>query len=566
MWAPLDARRAWLTGGWLVAAVTVLVAVDVTVRGVGLSPWWLLLLLFAAAGAWALAATDLGFVRGRAGMFLLYASAVLGAVAVVAFAMATGEVLVRVAPVLALGTVASGSAFPRAGLAFTTALLAVAGLAVGLLVGPGGLPEVLVVVSGLLLLGWLVDALAGHLRRSTQAELAARAAAERTSRVLATVGRAATLDRRAALLAVVDGVRELGGSAASIELVRGGVRTPVVARGCSPEPVRADAGIAGRALQADELVTGSVGDAAPAGWDVEHQAAVPVRVEGVPAGVLVAGWHGPTSPPELLDLLPHLAEHAAGAMVAARQLADEQEVVRRLRQLDAMERSFVTSISHELRTPLSVVQGFADTLLARRDELPPVAVADMVDRLSSNASRLGAMLGGLLDFNRFGAGDLHVTPQTLDLSLLVRTVLVRLEPVLATHRLVVDLTPDAEVMADGAMLEHVVENLVGNALKHTPAGTTVTVSVRPDPEAGMIELAVADDGPGVPPSELPLLGEAGFRGSRTSEQRIEGAGLGLDLVSRILRAHDSSLHVVSTLGVGTTFSFRLRGPEQQAGR
>ncbi|MFP5309693.1 MAG: ATP-binding protein [Actinomycetes bacterium] len=553
-WHPIDAGRAWTTAGWLVVAVVGILGLDTVLRGVRAPGPWILEAVALLLALVALVLGRRGVPTTTLGTVLLYSWAVLGGLAFVLWVGLGGGSLLRAGPALALGLVAAGSAFPRRGLAAVTAVLAAAGLAASAVSPDVGPPEALLLVTALLLLGWLCDVLAGHLRRSTWAQAAARDEAERTSRVLAAVGRAATLDRRAALQAIVDATLELGGTSAAVELVRGGVRSADVAVGCRPVPVRAEAGVPGRAFVTGEVAVGPVDPSA--GWGAtEQQAAVPIHVDGQPVGVLVVGWSGTSAPAGVVELLPVLASHAGGALAAARQLADEQELVQRLRELDTMQRTFVTSVSHELRTPLSVVQGFAETLRLRGAELPAPAVEDMVVRLSSNADRLAAMLGGLLDFTRFGAGDLRLVPEDLDVALLVRAVLVRLEPVLGTHHVQLELEEDARVRADGALLEHVLENLVGNALKHTPAGTLVTVSVRRGVDE--VEVTVADDGPGVPPAELPRLVDAGFRGSSAAEGRVEGSGLGLSLATRILRAHGSRLEVSSTVDVGTTFRFAL---------
>jgi two-component system phosphate regulon sensor histidine kinase PhoR len=129
-----------------------------------------------------------------------------------------------------------------------------------------------------------------------------------------------------------------------------------------------------------------------------------------------------------------------------------------------------------------------------------------------------------------------------------------------------DIEPDLLASGDVIQIRRTVSILIDNALAHTPEGTTVTVSCR---QVGAdVEIAVADDGPGIPEQDLPYLGERFFRGGSLTD-RPKGLGLGLALARGILDLHDSALMVTSEAGAGSRFSFslpRVSDPSHWTGR
>jgi signal transduction histidine kinase len=127
-----------------------------------------------------------------------------------------------------------------------------------------------------------------------------------------------------------------------------------------------------------------------------------------------------------------------------------------------------------------------------------------------------------------------------------------------------DVGDDLWVQADPALLAHVVENLVGNAARHTPAGTRVQIGARRDGDD--VELVVADDGPGIDEADLPHVLERFFRAGEATTRTPGGLGLGLALSQEILAAHGRSIEVASVAGSGARFSFRLDASPPPAGR
>lgn len=240
------------------------------------------------------------------------------------------------------------------------------------------------------------------------------------------------------------------------------------------------------------------------------------------------------------------------ALERERQAADE------LRQADELKDSFLQALSHELRTPLTALIGYGETLRERIDELDRAQRAMLVDRLVGNAHRLHRLLNDLLDVDRLSRGVLEANHESIDLAHVVQRVLSDAE--LQTPRLTVELTA-APLLADGPKLERVVENLVVNALKHTPGDTRV--HVRTWTEDGLAMLEVSDQGAGVPPELRERIFEPFAQGPEAHRRASPGTGIGLSLVRRLTELHGGRAWVEDRLGGGA--SFRVAIPTSPAG-
>jgi signal transduction histidine kinase len=284
--------------------------------------------------------------------------------------------------------------------------------------------------------------------------------------------------------------------------------------------------------------------------------ATPVWVQGEIAAALVGGTREDrrltTEDVEAFELL---ASVAGPALENARRFEEERRANERLAELDRLKSDFLSNVSHELRTPLTAIKGMGTTLDQLWDELSDGDRRDLLGRLNSNAASLHHIITTLLDFSQLEAGRLPLEWQDVDAVGLARGLVERLRPMLESHPVEIDAPERLVVRADAVLLDRVLENLVANAVKHTPRGTPVVVAMRARPDRVRIE--VTDRGPGIPEAELPHIGERFFRGGDPNTRRTRGTGLGLALVQEILRLHHTSLEVTSTVGEGSRFSFRL---------
>jgi PAS domain S-box-containing protein len=236
-----------------------------------------------------------------------------------------------------------------------------------------------------------------------------------------------------------------------------------------------------------------------------------------------------------------------GAVV--RMVGTSQDITDRKR-LDELRDNILSTVSHELRTPLTSIVGFAVTLRERGADLGRETSKEMVDHLVAQALKLERLLADLLDLDRLRHGITRPGLETTDVGRLVdqvvsaypadgRPIEVRAETVLAE--------------VDGPKVERIVENLLANALKHTPPGTDVCVRVERRHEAVLI--AVDDRGPGVGPNQREAIFELFNRGEGAA--RVSGAGIGLSLVAQFAAAHDGRVWVEENPGGGASFRVLL---------
>jgi PAS domain S-box-containing protein len=251
---------------------------------------------------------------------------------------------------------------------------------------------------------------------------------------------------------------------------------------------------------------------------------------------------------EALEREQDTAEQLAAALDRERAGTDH------LRAVNDMKTTFLQAVSHDLRTPLTTVLGIALTLERGADGLRPDDAADLIARLSANARKLDRLLSDLLDLDRLARGALAPQRQEVDLGAL-------------THRSVQDagdatehpVVVDAETLwiaVDGPKVERIVENLVVNAARHTPAGTTIWVRLHALASGAL--LAVEDDGPGVPPQLREQVFQP-FNQGRNSSGRGSGSGIGLALVARFANLHGGQAWVEDRPGGGASFRVYLPG-------
>ncbi|MGH2711181.1 MAG: sensor histidine kinase, partial [Actinomycetota bacterium] len=240
---------------------------------------------------------------------------------------------------------------------------------------------------------------------------------------------------------------------------------------------------------------------------------------------------------------------------ADRRAALLQQSVKRLAELDHMKSDFISNVSHELRTPLTAIEGIGVTLERHWGELDEKTHREFLGHLNANATSLHQIITTLLDFAKIEAGRLDLEVQDVNVHAWLESLLARLRSVTDSHQVSLEAPASVVVRGDPILLDRVVENLVSNAVKHTPHGTRVTLAASTDD--GQATISVSDDGPGIPAGELPYLGERFFRGDAPINNQTHGTGLGLAFAREILRLHGSDLEVESEQGRGSRFSFRL---------
>ncbi|HEY9786472.1 MAG TPA: ATP-binding protein [Candidatus Obscuribacterales bacterium] len=244
------------------------------------------------------------------------------------------------------------------------------------------------------------------------------------------------------------------------------------------------------------------------------------------------------------------------------QRADELgELNEKLRASERIKSEFVATVSHELRTPLTLILSPLESLLA--GESGPISAQQEthLKTMHNNTVRLLQLITGLLDFSRAEAGRLEVKREPTDVSTLTRSVLSDFEPAITQKRLslVADL-PDIQqvVEIDRYLYERILFNLMSNAVKFTPDGGEIKVSLNSDQDK--IILSVADTGIGIPESDLNLIFQKFRQAEAPSTRRFEGTGLGLALVMEFTNLLGGTVSAKSTPGSGSTFTVEIFAP------
>ena len=289
---------------------------------------------------------------------------------------------------------------------------------------------------------------------------------------------------------------------------------------------------------------------------------------------------------ELVDAAGRLAEGDRSARVkvgglsetatlgaAFNEMADELEREASQRdQLDRMKDEFVLTASHELRSPLTSVQGFAELLMLEREKLSPKQ-AETVEIILDNSRHLVRLLNDLLDLARSDAGRLTIRPVPTEVAPLVEDAVrtMRAQTEAAGQTLSQEIErglPRVEIEPD--RIRQVLVNLLTNAHEYCPERASIRVTAAR--VGAEVEIAVSDDGPGIPEDQLEHIFDRFTRGDAGLTQRVGGTGLGLAISKSLVELHGGTIGAASIPGEGSTFRVRLpasaasgaAGPDRQA--
>jgi two-component system, OmpR family, phosphate regulon sensor histidine kinase PhoR len=237
-----------------------------------------------------------------------------------------------------------------------------------------------------------------------------------------------------------------------------------------------------------------------------------------------------------------------------------------VRKLESMRRDFVANVSHELRTPVTAIRSAAETLQTGIPDDPRV-LDQFIGIIARNAERLHDLVEDLLDLSRIESQKLKLAFEPLELRAVFAQVLSLFRE--RADRKRVELVNEVaanlpRVVADRRALEHVVTNLVDNAVKYCGEGSRVML--RGEEHGSELRMIVTDDGPGIAERHLPRLFERFYRVDAGRSRELGGTGLGLSIVKHLVEAMEGSVGVQSVEGQGTTFTVTLKKAGPRAAR
>ncbi|HEV7950769.1 MAG TPA: HAMP domain-containing sensor histidine kinase [Glaciihabitans sp.] len=294
--------------------------------------------------------------------------------------------------------------------------------------------------------------------------------------------------------------------------------------------------------------------------------ALPVTSFGFVAalGVLLFGTQVPIS--GLALVLATATAGLAAVPVMFRQamlsqlLADQQRILKETERLDRSKSEMLTTMNHELRTPLTSILGYLEIVRDGGGGQIPAAADEMLDIAENNAIRMRKLIDEMLVLTRL---DAQTSSEFSNIAL--ADVLAGVESTVARFAVSRGVgakfnQSDATLSVAGNQpdLQRALTNLVENAIKFTPRGGSVIVtSEAADVDGSATLTTISDTGMGIPPEEISRLSTRFFRASNAQLQSVPGVGLGMSIAQEIVRAHQGTITVISTLGEGTTISVRL---------
>ena len=292
---------------------------------------------------------------------------------------------------------------------------------------------------------------------------------------------------------------------------------------------------------------------------------LPLRTRREMIGALVIAANDPdrAMTDDKLPLAELLAERASLAIENAKLYTEQVEARRKVEDLSRLKDEFLSIASHELRTPVTSIKGYTQLakMLIKEGDLN--TSEEYLDIALDQIDRMSRLILELLDVSRIETGRLEIRREPIAWSHFVRDVVHRHHTAVSDRRFHVSVPEDGKVITgDRDRLEQVLGNLLENAVKYSPDGSDITVTV--DNRGDSFVTAVCDRGIGIPSDELGQVFERFHRGRQVSSTNYGGLGLGLYITKQIIERHGGSIWVESKEGQGTTFYFSLPVADQPA--
>jgi len=289
---------------------------------------------------------------------------------------------------------------------------------------------------------------------------------------------------------------------------------------------------------------------------------LPLQTERGPVGVIGIERDMPELlAPDERRLLDALLDQGAVAIERV-TLADEIDDARLQAETERLRNALLTSVSHDLRTPLATIIGALSALKSYGAAYDEPTRQDLLTGAQDEAERLNRFVGNLLDMTRLESGAINVTLEQIDLADTVDAVKRRAKPLLTDHHIAVDLPPNLPMpMADAVLLEQVLFNLIDNAAKYTPSGSTITLYG--GTELDRVFLAVRDEGAGIPPAKLEAIFDK-FTRLQEGDRVRAGTGLGLPICRGFMQAMGGTI-VAANRSDRTGAIFTLTLPRYASG-
>jgi len=242
-----------------------------------------------------------------------------------------------------------------------------------------------------------------------------------------------------------------------------------------------------------------------------------------------------------------------GRVVASRSVVQD---ITEHKKLDQLKDDFIGLVSHELRSPMTVIMGAINTALTEGAYLSPEETRQLLNDAALEAELLSNLLGNLLELSRVQADRLVLHAEAVDVKKVVQDAVEEIKRQSSAHQFMVSVPRKLPpVHADPLRLERILYNLLENAVKYSPQGGQVQISVKPEEEH--LVIGISDQGIGISPADQAKLFEPFQRLGESRLEGVRGLGLGLLVCRRLVEAHDGQIWVESEPSRGSTFFFTL---------
>ena len=229
-----------------------------------------------------------------------------------------------------------------------------------------------------------------------------------------------------------------------------------------------------------------------------------------------------------------------------------------IKSVENLRRELIANVSHDLRTPLAIMQGYVETLQMKEGKISTEDRQKYLNIILNSSEKLSGLIAQLFEYAKLEARQIEPSKEPFQLTDLVADAFSKYQVIAEDKDIIVKVAHQEElpvVFADVSLVERVVQNLMDNALKFTPRGGTITISL--EELKNGVQIMVADTGPGIPADEQAFIFDRYRKINKTSSKSNNGAGLGLAIVKKILELHDASIKVTSQINKGTAFTFSL---------
>jgi two-component system sensor histidine kinase KdpD len=265
---------------------------------------------------------------------------------------------------------------------------------------------------------------------------------------------------------------------------------------------------------------------------------LPLRADGTAIGVLGAK---PTAPPSepLEQTLQALADQAAQALERVRLTVSAAQTVAN-EDSQKLRTALLSSLSHDLRTPLTAIRGAAETLSSTGDSLDEATRADLLASIAQDTERMTKFLSNIMEMARVETGEINPKRERIQLAEIIEAAVSRVNGA-AYAGVAIDESAEY-VLADPALLEQILVNILENAVKYGPEGSRIAISAHR--KSRHVLISVADEGVGIPTADLPHIFDSFFRATR-GDRVAPGTGLGLAIAKAFAEAMGGSIRAQS---------------------